>query len=64
MALAVVRDLREQRALAGPEELVEFETDVLAGFGSSRDTCNCGNQSILNSAELQECSQARGLICS
>jgi integrase/recombinase XerD len=30
LALAVVRDLREQRALAGLEELAEFETDVLA----------------------------------
>jgi hypothetical protein len=29
----VVRDLREQRAPAGPtKELAEFETDVLAGF--------------------------------
>lgn len=30
MVLAVVRDLREQRAPAGSEELAEFETDVLA----------------------------------
>jgi hypothetical protein len=26
----------------------------LAMMGSSRDTCNCGNQSILNSADLRE----------
>ena len=32
MSLAVVRDLREARAPAGPEELAAFETDVLAGF--------------------------------
>jgi hypothetical protein len=32
LALAVVRDLRGQRAPVGPEELAEFETDVLAGF--------------------------------
>ena len=32
MGLAVVRDLRERRALACPEEIAEFETDVLAGF--------------------------------
>ena len=31
MSLAAVRDLREARAPAGPDELVAFETDVLAG---------------------------------
>ena len=32
MGLAVVRDLRDEaRAPAGPEELADFETDVLAG---------------------------------
>ena len=36
MALAVVRDLREARAPAGPEELAGFETDVLAGFVLAR----------------------------
>jgi hypothetical protein len=30
LALAVVRDLRDVRAPAGPDELAAFETDVLA----------------------------------
>jgi hypothetical protein len=41
LTLAVVRDLRDARAPADPEELAGFETDVLAGFvlagGSGRD---------------------------
>lgn len=36
MTLAVVRDLRDVRALAGPDELEAFETDVLAGFTLAR----------------------------
>jgi hypothetical protein len=32
VGLAVVRDLRERRAPASPEEIEAFETDVLAGF--------------------------------
>jgi hypothetical protein len=36
LSLAVVRDLREQRPVAGPEEVAEFETDVLAGFVLAR----------------------------
>ena len=36
MSLAAVRDLREVRDGAGPEELVDFETDVLAGFVLAR----------------------------
>lgn len=32
MGLAVVRDLRERRAPAYPEELTKFEADALAGF--------------------------------
>jgi hypothetical protein len=34
--LAVVRDLRQSRAPATPEELADFETDVLAGFVLAR----------------------------
>jgi integrase len=34
--LAVVRDLRDVRGPAGPEELEAFETDVLAGFVLAR----------------------------
>jgi hypothetical protein len=36
LALAVVRDLREARPIAGPDELAAFETDVLAGFVLAR----------------------------
>ncbi|MEW1674866.1 tyrosine-type recombinase/integrase [Streptomyces noursei] len=36
MALAVVQDLRQVRGVPGPEELEDFETDVLAGFVLAR----------------------------
>jgi len=36
LALALVRDLREHRVPASAEELVGFETDVLAGFVLAR----------------------------
>jgi hypothetical protein len=36
LTLAVVRDLRDARAVAGPDELEAFETDVLAGFVLAR----------------------------
>ena len=36
LSLAVVRDLREARVPAGPDELLAFETDVLAGFVLAR----------------------------
>ena len=38
-ALAVLRDLRKLRAPVDPEEFVELETDVLAGFVLVRATC-------------------------
>lgn len=38
LSLAAVRDLRDVRTPAGPEELVDFETDVLAGFVLARRT--------------------------
>ncbi len=41
MSLAVVRDLREARAVAGPDELAAFETDVLAGFVLARAAAAC-----------------------
>ena len=34
--VAVVRDLRDARAVTGPDELEAFETDVLAGFVLAR----------------------------
>jgi hypothetical protein len=46
LALAVVRDLREQRAPAGPEELAEFETDVLAGFVLARASAGLADATI------------------
>jgi len=36
LTLAVVRDLRDARAVAGPDEMEAFETDVLAGFVLAR----------------------------
>ena len=36
MSLAVVRDMRDARPPAGPDELAAFETDVLAGFVLAR----------------------------
>ena len=36
MSLAAVRDLREARSPAGPDELAAFEIDVLAGFVLAR----------------------------
>ncbi len=46
MTLAVVRDLREARASAGPEELVAFETDVLAGFVLARAAAGLSDGTI------------------
>jgi hypothetical protein len=44
------RDLREQRAPAGPEELAEFETDVLAGFVLARASAGLADATIRPSA--------------
>ena len=46
MGLAVVRDLREARAPAGPEDLAEFETDVLAGFVLARSAAGLADGTI------------------
>lgn len=46
MALEVVRDLREVRAPAGPEELADFETDVLAGFVLARASAGLADSTI------------------
>ena len=48
MSLAVVRDLREARAAAGPEELAAFETDVLAGFVLARASAGLADSTIRN----------------
>ena len=46
MSLAVVRDLREARAPAGPGELAAFETDVLAGFVLARAAAGLSDNTI------------------
>jgi integrase/recombinase XerD len=46
MGLAVVRDLREARAPASPEELAEFETDVLSGFVLARAAAGLADSTI------------------
>jgi integrase len=46
VALAVVRDLREHRTAASPEELGQFETDVLAGFVLARASAGLADGTI------------------
>jgi len=46
LALAVVRDLREQRAPASEEELAELETDLLAGFVLARASAGLADSTI------------------
>ena len=46
MSLAVVRDLRDARAVAGPDELAAFETDVLAGFVLARAAAGLADATI------------------
>ena len=48
MGLAVVRDLRERRAPASPEEVAEFETDVLSGFVLARAAAGLADSTIRN----------------
>jgi integrase/recombinase XerD len=48
LALALVRDLREHRAPASPEELADFETDVLAGFVLARASAGLADSTIRN----------------
>jgi site-specific recombinase XerD len=46
LSLAVVRDLREARGPAGPDELAAFETDVLAGFVLARAAAGLADATI------------------
>ena len=46
MGLAVVRDMRETRALAGAEEAAALETDVLAGFVLARAAAGLSDRPI------------------
>ena len=48
LALAVVRDIRDRRAPVGPEELADFETDVLAGFVLARASAGLSDSTIRN----------------
>jgi hypothetical protein len=42
----MVRDLRDSRAVAGPDELEAFETDVLAGFVLARAAAGLSDGTI------------------
>jgi len=46
VGLSVVRDLRELRAAAGPEEIERFETDVFAGFVLARCAAGLSDNTI------------------
>jgi site-specific recombinase XerD len=46
MGLAVVRDLGERRVPVSPEELADFETDVLAGFVLARASAGLADGTI------------------
>lgn len=46
MGLAAVRDLREMRAAASPEEIEQFETDVFAGFVLARSAAGLADSTI------------------
>jgi integrase/recombinase XerD len=46
LSLAVVRDLREARVPAGPDELAAYETDVLAGFVLARAAAGLSDNTI------------------
>jgi integrase/recombinase XerD len=46
VGLAVVRDLREVRAPAGPKEIERFETDVVVGFVLARAAAGLSDSTI------------------
>ena len=48
MALALVRDLRDNRAPVSEEDLADFETDVLAGFVLARASAGLADSTIRN----------------
>jgi hypothetical protein len=57
LGLAAVRDLRERRVPAGPEEIAEFETDVLAGFVLARASAGLAEGTI--SSDIGHLEQVR-----
>jgi len=48
LALAMVRDLREQRTPASEEKFSDFKTDVLAGFVLARVSARLADSIIRN----------------
>jgi integrase len=50
VGLALVRDMRELREPSGPEEIEDFETDVLAGFVLARASAGLADSTIRNDA--------------
>jgi integrase/recombinase XerD len=48
LSLAVVRDLREARVAAGPDELAALETDVFAGFVWARAAAGLADATIVS----------------
>lgn len=60
MSLAAVRDLRDVRVAAGPQELVDFETDVLAGFVSARAAAGVADGTI--SSDVMDVEQVRAWL--
>jgi len=59
LTLAVVRDLRDARAVAGPDELDAFETDVLAGFVLARAAAGGSDGTI--ASDVMHLEQVRNL---
>jgi len=60
LALAVVRDVREMRSPTSPEELVDFETDVLAGFVLARSSAGLADSTIRG--DVGHLDQVRGWL--
>ena len=58
--LAVVRDLRDARAVTGPDELEAFETDVLAGFVLARAAAGLSDGTI--SSDVVHLEQVRAWL--
>jgi site-specific recombinase XerD len=60
LSLAVVRDLRDLRVPATPEEVADFETDVLAGFVLARASAGLADGTI--SGDVNHLEQVRAWL--
>jgi integrase/recombinase XerD len=60
MGLTVVRDVREERVPAGPDEMAAFETDVLAGFVLARAAARLSDKTI--SVDVSKLEQVRAWL--